>query len=163
MTDDVARKQEVALRDKSHLLPDVAHPYPFSEDDGYSRALWACGLKVIDSFRTTDYQGTWWALVEFPNGERYFVRDEFGSCSVCDPYLREFESWTNPQTGEYEDFEERPDYLHRLAAFGRQYVTNCMTTSQALEEASKNLDWDMDAREAVIWIQAQGRTIESDD
>ena len=158
MTDDAAKKLEITLADKSHLLPDIACPYPPGEDDGYVRALWACGLKVVSSFRTKDYQGTWWALVEFPNGERYFVRDEFGSCSVCDPYLSEFERWTSPETGEYEDFQERPDYLHRLAAFGRQYVANCMTESQALEEASKNIDWDMDAQESVDWIKSVARS-----
>lgn len=139
-----ALKQEVALRDKTHLLPDVAFP----ADDklyGYEKALSAAGATVLGFEQFGSYQGEWWSEVQFPNGERYFVNGCYGSCSGCDAFEAEF-GW---------NAEDEPNYLHKLRDFGREYLTNCFTQEQALAEASKNLDWDSGAQEMVDWIKGR--------
>ena len=134
-------KQEIALRDKTHLLPDVAIPVP--EDSwAYEKALRAAGVEVIAFEQFGSYQGEWWAQVRFPNGEVYFVPGSFGSCSGCDAFEAEFG---------YKD-ETKPDYLHRLRDFGRNYLTDCHTKEQAIAEASKNLEWDSGAQAMIDWI-----------
>lgn len=140
---NLAKKTEIALRDKTHLLPDVAMQPPAGVHD-YDAALWATGVKVLGSERFGSYQGDWWALVEFPNRERYFVRGSFGSCSGCDDFETEFG---------FRD-SDKPDYLHRLKAFGREYLTDCRTYEQALEEAATNKGWDMEAGAVIAWIRA---------
>lgn len=139
------RKNEIALRDKRHLLSDVAHQPPSDAAD-YASSLWASGVKVLAFEAFGSYQGDWWAKVQFPNGEIYFVNGSYGSCSGCDSFQAEFD---------YSD-NEQPDYLHRLKEFGRDYLTDCRTFDQALEEASKDLEWDTDAQTMVDWIMAQG-------
>lgn len=135
-------KREIALRDKTHLLSDVAFPI----DDklyGYEAALTAAGVTVLCYEQFGSYQGEWWAQVQFPNGETYFVHDYFGSCTYCDAFEAEFDY----------DADKQPDYLHRLRDFGRNYLTNCFTKEQAIAEASKDLQWDQGAQAMVNWIQ----------
>lgn len=142
-----ALKQEVALRDKTHLLSDVAHPV----DDklwGYEKAMTAAGVTVAAYEQFGSYQGAWWAKVIFPNGERYFVTGSYGSCSGCDAFEAEF-GWND---------DKEPNYLHKLRDFGREYLTNCFTHEQAIAEASKDLKWDSDAQTMVDWIKAQGES-----
>lgn len=135
-------KQEVALRDKTHLLADVAFPVP-KDLYGYEKALTAAGVAVTDFEQFGSYQGDWWARVRFPNGETYFVTGSYGSCSGCDAFDAEF-GWND---------DEKPGYLHRLRDFGREYLTNCFTPEQAIQEASRNLEWDSGAQQMVDWIK----------
>lgn len=136
-------KQEIALRDKSHLLTDVAHQPPDGAY-GYEAALWSTGVKVLGWKSFGSYQGDWLAHVEFPNGERYFIKDYYGSCSGCDA----FESDMG-----YAD-EEAPDYLHRLKDFGRRYLNDCMTKEQAEKAVSENIEWDSEAPEMLEWVRS---------
>lgn len=149
---NLAKKTEIALRDKTHLLPDVAMQPPVGADD-YDAALWATGVKVLGSERFGSYQGDWWALVEFQNRERYFINGSFGSCSVCDAFQAQFESGSG-----FDEPQDRPDYLHRLKAFGREYLTDCRTYEQAMEEAATNESWDLEAGAVIAWIKATWET-----
>lgn len=135
-------KQEVSLRDKTYLLPDMARE-PKAGESGYALALHCAGVDVLDFENFGSYQGEWWARVQFPSGEIFFVPGSYGSCSGCDAFEAEFE-W---------DSDERPDYAHRLRDFGREYLTNCYTLQGAIIEASKNLSWDHDAEEMVEWLR----------
>lgn len=152
----MSTKQEIALRDKSHLLSaDIAVKPPESSGGGYEDSLWATGVKVLAFSEFGDYQGTWWARIEFPNGEKYFVKDHFGSCSVCDSFQAEFDgryvddTWTSAK--------DMPDYLHKLRDFGRQFLADCRTTEQALAEAAENSSWDMEAETVVAWIKENSK------
>lgn len=137
-------KTEIALRNKLHLVCDEVGPV---SDDlyGYEKALTAAGVKVLDFKQFGSYQGEWWAQVQFPNGEIYFVPGSYGSCSGCDSFDAEF-GWSD---------DEKPDYLHRLKDFGRDYLQNCYAGDEAIKEASKNLDWDSDAEEMVAWLKSK--------
>jgi hypothetical protein len=142
-------KNEIAERNKLHLLCDEVGPIP---DDlyGYDKALAAAGVKVLDSENFGSYQGEWWAQVQFPNGEVFYATGSYGSCSGCDAFEGEF-GWGD---------DDKPDYLHRLKDFGRGYLDNCFTLEAALKEASRNIEWDSDAAEMLTWLQgkAEGRS-----
>lgn len=146
------RKNEIALRDKSHLIAsDIAIPVPDGLNS-YELAVHMTGVKVLDYLESGDYQGQWWMHIEFPNGERYFIHDYYGSCSGCDAFQGEGISEYNYATSER---VENPAYAHQLRDFGRQYLQDCMTGEQAIAEASKNLSWDHDAEAMVNWIKEQ--------
>lgn len=139
------RKNEIAKRDWSHLVSaDVAAPPP-EGSYGYTAALWAAGVEVLAFEQFGSYQGEWWAKVRFPNGAIGWVSGSYGSCSGCDAFEGEFGY----------DAEDKPDYLHRLRDFGRDYLTNVSTFEQAVQEASRHLDWDTSAQEMVDWIKGQ--------
>lgn len=142
---DLCGKQEIALRDKRHLVSDEA--FSVGDADGYEAALTATGVKVLGYKTFGSYQGDWWAEVQFPNGEVYFVNGSYGSCSGCDAFEAEF-GWSD---------EDKPNYLHRLKDFGREYLSDCMTREQAIEHASANLSWDLDAQDMVDWISARAQ------
>jgi hypothetical protein len=153
MTND-EKKQEIALRDKRYLLGADIAVQPPKEAGGYEESLWATGVKVLGYIESGDYQGTWWAYIEFPRGERFFVKDYYGSCSGCDAFQGEFfgRYVDLPDGGyEYKSANELPDYLHRLRDFGLEYLTDCRTYEQALEEAKEDYGWDT-KEELVNWI-----------
>lgn len=135
-------KQEIAMRNKLHLVCDEVGPLP-ENLERYELALSAAGVKVLNFKEFGDWQGRWWARVQFPNGEIYFVTDYYGSCSGCDAFL---------DLVGYDFDEESPSYAHKLKDFGRGYLENCMTLPEAIEEASENIDWDYDAEEMVSWL-----------
>lgn len=137
-------KTDIALRNKLHLVCDEVGPIPKGLY-GYDKALTAAGVKVLDREEFGSYQGEWWAQVQFPNGEIYYVTGYYGSCSGCDAFAGEF--------GVFDD--EKPDYLHRLKDFGRDYLENCFTLDEAIAEASKNIKWDADAAEMVAWLKTK--------
>lgn len=142
---DVMTKNEIALRDKSHLIADVAHQPP-PDAYGYEASLWATGVKVLGYEKFGSYQGDWWAHIEFPNHERYFVHSYYGSCSGCDAFEGEF----------MYGGDDEPDYLHRLKDFGREYLTDCMTLEQAVVTAGEHSSWDMEADTVVAWVKEMG-------
>ena len=135
---------EIVAQDKTWLLPDIARE-PSKDLYGYELALYCAGADVLAFEEFGSYQGDWWAHVKLPNGETYFVQGSYGSCSNCDAFDGEFG---------YPD-EDQPDYAHRLRDFGRIYLSHCLTLDQALAEASRNLDWDVDAADMVAWLKAR--------
>lgn len=140
---------EIALRDKRHLLRSDLAVKPPEGSYGYESALAAAGVTVLAYEQFGSYQGDWWAHIEFPNKERYFVTGSYGSCSGCDAFEAEF-GWKTS--------EEDPDYLHKLRDFGRDYLLDCMTFEQAVSKAGENSAWDTDADAMVEWVYAQSRT-----
>lgn len=134
-------KQEIALRDKTHLLTDVAFE-PKKDLDGYHLALDCAGVEVLDYETFGSYQGQWIAKVRFPNGETYFVSDYYGSCSGCDAFEAEF-GWSA---------DKEPNYAHKLRDFGREFLTNCRTYEQALAEFSEHV-YGADDEALLAWIR----------
>lgn len=131
----------------------------------YQQAMEAAGAYVADFEEFGSYQGDWWAKVEF-NGRTGFVRGYFGSCTGCDAFQGEFgyheercdeHRWKRP-----EEFADCPSckskaasYQERLAAFGAEYLEDIQSAETAVMNASRNLDWDSDARAMVDWIKAR--------
>lgn len=142
---DLEKRNDVALRDWSHLVADVAHQPP-KEAYGYEAALWAAGVKVLGFEQFGSYQGEWWAKIEFPDHQVGFVNGGYGSCSGCDAFEAEF--------GYSSD--DDPGYLHKLKDFGRDYLTNVSTYEQAVAAAAENSEWDSEAPKMVEWIEQQG-------
>jgi len=146
MSTDLTIRNEIAERNKLHLLCDEVGPLP-DIAEGYAKALWAAGVKVLAFAEFGSYQGDWWAHVQFPNGQKFFVTGYYGSCIGCDSFQAEFGY-------SYED-ELEPNYHHRLKDFGRSYLDNCFTLEQAIEQSSRNVEWDHDAQEMVAWLEAR--------
>lgn len=137
-------KQQIVSRDKTHILPDGPSS-GFQNLYGYKAALAAAGATPLAYEQFGSYQGSWWAECELPNGEIVYVNGGFGSCSGCDAFEAEF-GW---------DDEKKSDYPERLRDFGRDYLTNCYTISEAIEKASENLDRDFNAQEEVDWLKSR--------
>jgi len=108
---------------------------------GYESAMRAAGANVLAFRHFGSYQGEWWALVEF-EGKKGFVSGWYGSCEMCDAFQMEF--------GYSYD---KPNYEERLAEFGRSYLDNIKTQESAIESASDNLSWDMEAESMVAWLK----------
>lgn len=111
---------------------------------GYKSALEAAGAEVLAFQSFGSYQGDWWALVRV-DGVTGWVHGSYGSCSHCDAFEAEFDY----------DAETKPNYRAALASFGSTYLTHLMTTDAALGEASRDLDWDLDAEYMVGWVTEQ--------
>lgn len=138
-------RKEILARNMTHLLPEEPQPVSADVYDGYRKALECAGAKVLDKEEFGSYQGEWWAQIQLPDGSVFFVNGHYGSCSGCDAFEGEF-GWSD---------DERPDYPVRLRDFGRDYIESCYTKAEAIQVASKNLEWDHDAAEMVAWISTR--------
>lgn len=120
------------------VLPLIPDEYP-----DYTTCLKMAGAEVLAYKQFGSYQGDWWALVKI--GEvTGWVNGSFGSCDGCDAFQSEFD-W---------DSKEKPDYAHRLAAFGRGYLDSIYSQEAAEKEAARNIEWDHDARKMFDWIKS---------
>lgn len=131
---------------------------------GYQKAMEAAGAIVHDFEQFGSYQGDWWAKVTY-NGETGWVRGSYGSCSGCDAFEAEF-GWDEGHCKEhrYGSDEEsvgceackeaKATYDTKLADFGRDYLDGIMSHEKAIERASENLDWDMEAKEMVEYLKS---------
>jgi len=131
---------------------------------GYSNTMEMAGAIVHDYKAFGSYQGDWYAKVTY-KGVTGYVQGSYGSCSVCDAFQSEFESVVHYHDGEQiwgglyvneefkEDCKECLNTKERLIAFGERYLDGIMTKEQAIENASKNIAWDMEAKEMVEWIK----------
>lgn len=126
---------------------------------GYSESLKAAGAKVFDYWETGDYQGTWYALVEY-NGKKGIVEGSYGSCSGCDSFLGEFDFGGGEPTDKgdgtyysasYDDIDKEEydrqlaDYNKRLTDFGVSYLHKIQQEDILkirLEEISKKVGED---------------------
>ena len=125
---------------------------------GYSEALEAAGAKVINFEQFGDYQGTWYALVEY-NGQKGIVEGSYGSCSGCDAFEAEFSYGTDAPTeyggkyrsSSYEDIsreeydKQMAEYNQRLSAFGQDYLRDIQQEDilkTRLAEINKRIDED---------------------
>ena len=68
---------------------------------GYQLTLEKAGAKIIAFNEFGSYQGTWGAIVEY-NGKKGLVIGSFGSCSYCDAFQSEFDSY-----GDTVNFDEK--------------------------------------------------------
>lgn len=101
---------------------------PVPEDDGYTRALRAAGCIIIDSVSVGSYQGDHLWFVEH-DGEKKIVHQSYGSCSVCDAFLSEFDMFADEETPE------------ALKAFGERMLL-VKQDEGVLEGVFSNQDWD---------------------
>lgn len=134
-------KQEIALRNKLHLVCDEVRPVP-DNLYGYEKALVAAGVDIINYETFGSHQGRWLAKIRFPNGEMAYVSDYYGSCSGCDAFEAEL------------GFADEKDiaYAHKLKDFGRDYLENCLTFDEAMAVATEHVSWDRDAEDMVAWL-----------
>lgn len=127
----------------------------------YEEALSAAGAEVLEFRNFGSYQGDWWAKVTL-NGETFWAHGSYGSCSGCDAFEAEFD-YKSEECGEHRYDASHPpcagcdaakaDYAVRLAEFGAGYLDDRLTQEQAETEASRNLEWDMDAKEMIAFIK----------
>ena len=129
----------------------------------YEKAMEAAGAIVHDFEQFGSYQGDWWAKVTY-NGETGWVQGSYGSCSGCDAFEGEF-GWDDGHCEEHkydskgavgcaECEKAEALYQERLADFGRGYLDGIMSQEKAIEDASENLDWDMEAKEMVEYLKS---------
>lgn len=126
---------------------------------GYKDAIEAAGASVIEFERFGSYQGDWWAKTNLG-----WIHGSYGSCSGCDAFEGEFGyGCENCEEHQYSSKYEckgcseceksAAEYKRRLADFGRGYLDGAMTHAKALEVASENLEWDLEAEEMVKFIK----------
>jgi hypothetical protein len=128
----------------------------------YKEAMEHAGATIhyFESFGS--YQGDWWARATY-QGKTGWIHGSYGSCSGCDAFQAEFD-FEHHEHGDddyykplYDGFrdncEKCQDVKKRLIRFGENYLDGMMTQDKAIEEASRNLDWDMDAQKMVDFIK----------
>ena len=104
----------------------------------YREALEAAGAEVLEFAEFGSYQGDWWAKVKV-NDEVGFIHGYYGSCSGCDAFEAEF-GFDDPTP-------------EKLVAFGKEYLDEVLSFDQAIARASSDLEWDLDAKEAMDFIK----------
>jgi len=116
---------------------------------GYQEALEAAGAEVMAFESFGSYQGDWLAKVKY-DGEVFFIRDYYGSCSGCDAFEAEI-GW-EPYD---ETSAEYAEYMEKVKAFGMRYLEpqERLSYDQALTIVSENVFWDSDAEEMVNWVK----------
>lgn len=133
---------------------------------GYETCMKLAGAKILAFEEFGSYQGDWWAKVDYKNNIGW-VYGYFGSCSGCDSFQAEFgyddhEHTDNKYFSHYniktiEDFhadcEECQDLKKRMIEFGESYLDVILTQEEAETEVSKNIEWDMDAKEMLEFIK----------
>lgn len=132
---------------------------------GYREAIEAAGAKVLAYEEFGSYQGDWLAKIKV-GGEVKFVRDYYGSCSVCDAFQADFgfqphkcgkDEYYDPfydDDGFREGCGKCQELKKQLAEFGKEYVDSAMSFDECMKVVSENLEWDMDAKEMVDWLTA---------
>jgi hypothetical protein len=145
----------------------------------YESALVAAGAEVIDTKYTGSYQGTWGSIVVY-NGVKGLCTGDYGSCSGCDAFQAEFDSYQygeqqvglDEETGKYyrgwsyygdneiskEEYDKyNKDYQNRLAEFGRDYLNHIYDkwdVQNRLDQYAKKdeNDWfDEEEKELYSW------------
>jgi hypothetical protein len=129
----------------------------------YKEALEAAGAEVLAYQEFGSYQGDWWAKIRY-EGQENWVHGFFGSCSVCDAFMSEFgydsdkcvdhEFESSPREDCQACVEERAFYHTKLIEFGLRYIEDAMTQEKAIEVASRDIEWDLDANFMVDFISS---------
>ena len=118
----------------------------------YENALEAAGATIHNSRAFGSYQGDMWIHLTY-NGTTGWLCISYGSCGGCDSY----EAWHNDIRHQHPDYYENWDAYptqEELADFGRGYLDSIMTTEEAIVVASERLDWDMEAKEMIEFIES---------
>lgn len=111
----------------------------------YKESLIVAGAKVLEFQHFGDYQGSWFALVDYQD-ERGWVEGSFGSCSMCDAFQNEFGS----------EFES-VDYDKRLISFGESYLGGLQSSLTISNRFADDQEWDGSAGEVFKWITSMAR------
>lgn len=110
----------------------------------YKKALEAAGAEVLAFETFGSYQGDWFAKVRY-EGEVFWLRDYYGSCSGCDAFEADVGySWGIPEE----------EYNAKVAEFGKRYLepSERLTFEQALEIAGKD-NWDNTSEDMVKFVK----------
>lgn len=107
----------------------------------YEGSLEAAGAKVLAFSEFGDYQGSWYAKVEY-EGKTGWISGSYGSCSGCDAFQSEFDNI----------FDEETEHPSRLVKFGKSYLGNLMSTEELLKEVKDNT-WDLEDEELQKFIK----------
>jgi hypothetical protein len=129
---------------------------------GYEKAMKLAGANVLQFKEFGSYQGDWWAKVEY-EGKTGWVHGNFGSCSYCDAFHSEFgynthkhedDNYYDPIYRELkENCEECAKVKNRLIEFGKSYLSNLLSQEEAVTEAGRYAEWDLNAQEAIKFIK----------
>lgn len=82
------------------------------------------------------YQGDWWAKIKY-NGQIGWIHGYYGTCAYCD--------WLSAN---YKLSEKK-----LKQEFITEYLDNILNQEQAEKEASRNIDWDLDAQDMLNFIK----------
>ncbi len=111
----------------------------------------AAGAEVICYKEFGSYQGDWLAKVSF-EGETFWIRDCFGSCSVCDAFKADvgWSPWNDDSQAEVDAYREK------VRAFGARLLEpqERLTFDAVLAAVSEDVEWDSDAQEMVDFVRA---------
>jgi hypothetical protein len=134
----------------------------------YHRALEEAGATIHCFKEFGSYQGDWYALVTY-KGEKGWVTGAYGSCSGCDAFQHEF-GWVcdhehGENTCDYVDIdnlnekfdascEKCVEMKMKLKTFAIRYLEPLQTFEAIREEAARDEDWDMEAKEVLEWLDA---------
>lgn len=143
---------------------------------GYQKALEAAGAVITEYKEFGSYQGSWFALLN----DGRLVEGSYGSCSGCDAYQAEFDSWNSDDEiikqddGKYyrdnrywdedeviteeEAAEQSKNNLNKLKRFGQSYLNEAQTLDEALARYTVKVNdeyaWDED-KEIFEWLQSK--------
>lgn len=106
--------------------------------EDYIRSIKATGAKVISSGEFGDYQGSWYALINY-NNQDILVGGGYGSCSGCDAFEDEF--------GSKDD--ETPE---KLKKFGMIYVNDPLDLENEIKSTKGYTSWDIEAKDKLNWL-----------
>lgn len=109
----------------------------------YQKCIELAGAEILKFKYFGSYQGDWWAKVKY-EGQIGWVHGSYGSCSGCDAFEAEF-GWN--------DNEDDKEVKIRMVKFGEQYLDSIMDQEEAEKEASIHIEWDMDAKKMLKFIQ----------
>lgn len=92
------------------------------------------------------YQGDWYAKVSY-EGKDGWSQGSYGSCSGCDSFQAELSSDYDEN---YSDLGYRKESVIK---FGKEYLEEIVSKEDALKEAKRNIEWDMDAENIVKFME----------
>jgi hypothetical protein len=122
---------------------------------GYQECLEAAGATIHAFKEFGSYQGDWWAKVTLEDGRQGWVHGYYGSCSGCDALQATFDYGFGNRDYEAKTTTYTDEEWEKLVAFGESELEDFYeSVEEALKEAGKHSEWDMEAKEAVAWLEA---------
>lgn len=128
---------------------------------GYTWAMELAGAKILVEDSFGDYQGSWYAKVEF-NNKVFWVHGSYGSCSGCDAFQSEVNTshyhddeyhWVNDNAEFRTGCTECDELKTKVKDFGLSYLKDPRDINLLLKEARERAEWDMDAKKVVEFLE----------